>query len=117
HQLVAGYQDARPDAERVAELAAQLQPEDVQLFYQLAARGRRDLGLAPDARTGFEMTLLRMLAFHPARVGTPTSSAGGAPAPSRADAPAPAAPAPRAPAASRPTSARGNGQEPPRAAP
>lgn len=47
-------------------LAKALQPEDVQLFYQTAITGRRDLGLAPDPRTGFQMTLLRMLAFRPA---------------------------------------------------
>jgi DNA polymerase-3 subunit gamma/tau len=50
----------------VAELATQLHPEDVQLFYQMALNGRRDLPMAPDPRLGFEMTLLRMLAFRPA---------------------------------------------------
>ncbi len=43
-----------------------LPPEDVQLFYQTAILGRRDLHLAPDPRMGFEMTLVRMLAFRPA---------------------------------------------------
>ena len=52
-------------AELLAELAAQLAAEDVQLFYQTAILGRRDLAYAPDPRTGFEMTLLRMLAFKP----------------------------------------------------
>ena len=37
--------------------------ETVQLMYQIAVMGRRDLDLAPDPRTGFEMTLLRMVAF------------------------------------------------------
>ena len=46
-------------------LARALAPEDVQLYYQTAIIGRRDLALAPDPRTGFEMTLLRMLAFRP----------------------------------------------------
>jgi DNA polymerase-3 subunit gamma/tau len=46
-------------------LAKAIAPEDVQLFYQTAITGRRDLGLAPDPRTGFEMTLLRMIAFRP----------------------------------------------------
>jgi DNA polymerase-3 subunit gamma/tau len=41
-------------------------PEDVQLYYQIGIIGRRDLALAPDARTGLEMILLRMLAFRPA---------------------------------------------------
>ena len=52
-------------AELLAELAERLPAEDVQLFYQTAILGRRDLAYAPDPRTGFEMTLLRMLAFKP----------------------------------------------------
>lgn len=51
--------------ETLLELAAQATAEEVQLFYQLAIEGRRDLALAPDPRTGLEMTLLRMLAFRP----------------------------------------------------
>ena len=47
------------------ELASRLSPEDVQLYYQTAILGRRDLALAPDPRTGFRMTLIRMLAFRP----------------------------------------------------
>ena len=46
-------------------LAAQMTAEDLQLYYQIAILGRRDLPLAPDPRTGAEMTLLRMLAFRP----------------------------------------------------
>ncbi|MFA5678474.1 MAG: DNA polymerase III subunit gamma/tau [Pseudomonas sp.] len=53
------------DQQRVLELAGRISAEDVQLFYQLALHGRRDLPLAPDPRGGFEMTLLRMLAFRP----------------------------------------------------
>jgi DNA polymerase-3 subunit gamma/tau len=52
--------------ELLEPLARALSPEDVQLFYQTAIIGRRDLGLAPEPRTGFEMTLLRMIAFRPA---------------------------------------------------
>ncbi|MDE1922981.1 MAG: DNA polymerase III subunit gamma/tau, partial [Gammaproteobacteria bacterium] len=51
--------------EDLARLAGALTPEDVQLYYQIAVMGRRDLNLAPDPRIGFEMTLLRMLAFRP----------------------------------------------------
>lgn len=50
----------------LGELAHALAPEDVQLFYQIGVNGRRDLALAPDARAGLEMILLRMLAFRPA---------------------------------------------------
>ena len=53
------------DKERIMQLALQMPAEDVQLFYQTALLGRRDLPLAPDARAGFEMVLLRMLAFKP----------------------------------------------------
>jgi DNA polymerase III subunit gamma/tau len=47
------------------QLAARLPPEAVQLHYQIGLQGRRDLAYAPDPRAGFEMTLLRMLAFQP----------------------------------------------------
>jgi len=53
------------DRDRIMQLAQQLPSEDVQLFYQTALLGRRDLPLAPDPRAGFEMVLLRMLAFKP----------------------------------------------------
>jgi DNA polymerase III subunit gamma/tau len=52
--------------ELLERLARALAPEDVQLYYQTAIIGRRDLALAPDPRRGFEMTLLRMIAFRPA---------------------------------------------------
>lgn len=56
--------EAWDDAE-LAKLADSIGEEDVQLFYQIAVTGRRDLYLAPDPRSGVEMTLLRMLAFQP----------------------------------------------------
>jgi DNA polymerase-3 subunit gamma/tau len=56
------------DAERVAQIARAITAEDAQLFYQMALNGKRDLALAPDLRGGFEMILLRMLAFRPAAV-------------------------------------------------
>ena len=49
----------------LAELAAKFTAEDLQLLYQIAINSRRDLDYAPDARAGFEMALLRMLAFRP----------------------------------------------------
>jgi len=52
-----------PERGRVLALAQRFSPEDVQLFYQIALHGRRDLYLAPDEFAGFSMTLLRMLAF------------------------------------------------------
>jgi DNA polymerase-3 subunit gamma/tau len=53
------------DHETIRTLAQQLSPQDVQLYYQIALIGRRDLALAPSPRGGFEMILLRMLAFKP----------------------------------------------------
>lgn len=54
------------DADRILGIARQVSAEDLQLFYQIGLIGQRDLPLAPDARIGFEMVLLRMLAFRPA---------------------------------------------------
>jgi DNA polymerase-3 subunit gamma/tau len=67
--------------EQLAELAAALSPEDVQLCYQTAILGRRDLAWAPDPRTGFEMTLLRMAAFRLS--GVPVAAGGAAQEPVR----------------------------------
>jgi DNA polymerase III subunit gamma/tau len=50
----------------VIDLAQKLSPEDIQLYYQIALLSRRDLALAPTPRLGFEMMLLRLLAFKPA---------------------------------------------------
>lgn len=57
------------DRDRVLALAQALPAEDVQFYYQMGLIGRRDLPLAPDPRGGFEMVLLRMLAFRPAGTG------------------------------------------------
>jgi len=54
--------------ETLLELSEEISSEDLHLFYQIALIGRRDLPLSPDARNGFEMILLRMLAFRPANV-------------------------------------------------
>ena len=53
------------DSRLVRELASVLGKEDVQLYYQIGLLGKRDLPLAPDPASGFEMTLLRMLTFSP----------------------------------------------------
>ena len=54
------------DSADLAPLAGQVDGELLQLIYQIALIGKRDLGLAPDPRSGFEMVLLRMIAFRPA---------------------------------------------------
>lgn len=68
--------DSVASPEDITRLAGLLPPETVQLFYQIGLLGRRDLPLAPDARGGLEMTLLRMLCFRPEPLGSePTSAA------------------------------------------
>ena len=62
------------DVNAIADLAGSISAEDIQLFYQIALLGRRDLHLAPDPRSGVEMTLLRMLTFRP---GGEAGQAGG----------------------------------------
>jgi DNA polymerase-3 subunit gamma/tau len=105
-----GFKQALPDyegdelyaPELLERLARSLTSEDVQLYYQTAIIGRRDLPLAPDPRSGFEMTLLRMLAFRPAGATLEAPAAPGEPqraAPRRARARAAAlAQPPRRPA-------------------
>ncbi len=77
-----------PERGRLLGLTGRFSPEDVQLFYQIALRGRADLPLAPDEFGGFSMTLLRMLAFAPVPAGGGAARAAG-PARSTGEAPAP----------------------------
>lgn len=77
-QVPAALDDTMGDREALLELAAQMSPEQVQLYYQIGIIGRRDLPLAPDPRSGFEMVLLRMLAFQPST--GPAVTTGKAPA-------------------------------------
>ena len=71
--------DAAPadeqDGAARAALAQKLSPEDVQLYYQMGIMSGKDLSFAPDPRSGFEMALLRMLAFRPASAG-PVAASG-----------------------------------------
>ncbi|SHO57809.1 DNA polymerase III subunit gamma/tau [Vibrio quintilis] len=66
--LPASLDKSLPDAGKIQQLAQVLTPEDVQLFYQIALKGREDLPLSPTPRTGLEMILLRMIAFRPVDV-------------------------------------------------
>ena len=112
-QLVPGYRPESHDGDDSVfiSLAERLAAEDVQLYYQIATTGRRDLALAPDARTGFEMALLRMLAFRPSDDAAPTPSG------KQHSAPVPQRPAPTTPSASAPVpSARSTPPRPPSAA-
>ena len=97
-QLVAGRSRGEEDA-LWQPLAEALDPEDVQLYYQIALAGRRDIATCRDERMSFEMTLLRMLAFRleaPASGVAASARPGARPgnAPARAEAMAKAAPSP-----------------------
>jgi len=106
-----------PELADILRLATMFDPQEVQLYYQIAVHGRNEIGLAPDEYAGFTMTLLRMLAFRPgqggaeapaapppaASIGAPAARAAAAATASHAAvAPRPAAPPPAAPAPARP---------------
>ncbi len=65
HQTIPGFLESQFDDEVIVSLAEKLSGEDIQLYYQIALLGQKDLNLAPDPRCGFEMVMLRMLAFKP----------------------------------------------------
>lgn len=113
-QQVPDYRDdSRTDWDNLVDYAARLDPEDVQLYYQIAVSGRRDLGLAPSDRSGCEMTILRMFAFQPADPGAAAPPGSATRPPSTRSAASPgqvreAAPAPQTmtePEPARPESA------------
>jgi DNA polymerase III subunit gamma/tau len=70
----AAQQDEEFDSALLGRLAKAISPEDAQLYYQIALGGRRDLNMAPEPRAGFEMTLLRMLAFRPDSAAQPAKT-------------------------------------------
>jgi len=90
--------DDEPEREALFALASLIAPQDVQLYYQIAIHGRKDLALAPDEHAGFSMSLLRMLAFHPAHAQLDSAAAPRTAAPV-----ANARPASQPAAASEPT--------------
>ncbi len=73
--------DDSPDLAAYRELSTQFTPENIQLFYQIALHGKRDLPFAADPQSGFEMTLLRMLQFQPrdANAQPPSTQAQASP--------------------------------------
>jgi DNA polymerase-3 subunit gamma/tau len=76
---VVGSIDAEDEIseEELARFSGAMSAADVQLFYQTALVGRRDLHLSPDPRSGAEMTLLRMIAFRPADAGDISGGGSG----------------------------------------
>ncbi len=67
-QQVPSFVDNNFDNEIIISLSSKMTPEDVQLFYQIGLIGQKDLDLAPDPRSGFEMVMLRMLTFKPTTI-------------------------------------------------
>jgi DNA polymerase-3 subunit gamma/tau len=115
----AAPQDEEFDADSLTRLAQAISPEDVQLYYQIALGGRRDLAMAPEPRMGFEMTLLRMLAFRPDAAaihsntnGRTAAAAVAAGNPPHASAPAAGDPEAAAPYATAPDAAARGAAEP-----
>ncbi|WP_036566480.1 DNA polymerase III subunit gamma/tau [Oceanospirillum beijerinckii] len=78
--------NAQGDREQVINHAACISAEDLQLYYQIAIKSQEDLPLAPDMRTGFEMAMIRMLAFAPQGVpiAANTANTGGGSSPGAA---------------------------------
>lgn len=67
------------DVKWLEDTSASVSADELQLLYQIALIGKRDLPLAPDSRTGFEMIMLRMLAFRPvaSEASAPAAQGGG----------------------------------------
>jgi DNA polymerase-3 subunit gamma/tau len=85
-QAAPGVVDAQGSMrERLVALARALDPEEVQLYYQIAIHGRQDLPFAPDEFAGFTMTLLRMFAFAPGARDAGKSQGSGQPGGERSE--------------------------------
>ena len=77
HDLaVAAELDVAPD-EALTRFQGRFSAEDLQLCYQIALMGGRDMQFAPDPKVGFDMTLLRLAAFEPSKDGSDERRAGG----------------------------------------
>ncbi|GLX83239.1 DNA polymerase III subunit gamma/tau [Thalassotalea eurytherma] len=73
-QVVGNHFDYTDEQQELFDKFCRLMsPEDVQLYYQISVQGRKDLPLSIDEQAGFDMVLLRMLAFQP--MARPVSSA------------------------------------------
>jgi len=90
-QLVPDLELTDDDSAQLSELSQQLDPETIQLFYQIALNGKRDLMYAADPKSGFDMTLLRMLSFQPKVIDSVQfETPKAAPAPHQVQEPSPA---------------------------
>ena len=98
-QVPDAYEASMGEKARLDSLLQKLSAEEIQLYYQIALIGRRDLPLAPDQRNGLEMILLRMLAFRPqqgseVKTEVPTGATPAATKPRAVEASSPASAAP-----------------------
>lgn len=66
HDLAVAAELKSVPAPPLEDFADAFSPDDLQLYYQIALTGRRDIDLAPDPKIGFDMTLLRLASFEPA---------------------------------------------------
>ena len=57
--------DEKQFSPELMDLANQFTAQDLQLYYQIAINGQKDMSLSPSEQIGLEMTLLRMITFHP----------------------------------------------------
>lgn len=73
HSIAVAQATGKSEDDQIAELAQMISPADLQLYYQLSLQAKKDLPYAPHPRQGFEMALLRVLAFRPKN--TPTQPA------------------------------------------
>ena len=86
-QVVPGGREDDEEIDALRGLAGRIPAEAIQLYYQIATMGRRDLPFAPHPRTGFEMTMLRMVAFAPAGIESIADAEPEASVPAPAPAP------------------------------
>ena len=103
--------DDLPERAQLLDLSEKIAAESLQLYYQIALLGRRDLTLAPDEFAGFSMTLLRMLAFTPQEAAKAANIANRASAPAALALKVPMAPAIETPIASPQESPKANAPE------
>lgn len=73
-QIIGNSSTDSSQHEQIAQLATLFSAEDTQLYYQIALIGKRDIALAVNSQQGFEMIMLRMLAFRPLPLETITAA-------------------------------------------
>jgi len=73
HRIAVTQATGSTEDEQISQLAESISAADLQLYYQLSLQAKKDLPFAPHPRQGFEMALLRVLAFRPKKSPTPTN--------------------------------------------